>query len=62
MLGCPQFYAPYYQKTIYPPNTFLKDGPVEVMLEEKHLACFREAKENLKKCYDYYHGDEQGVR
>jgi len=53
-----ELYAPYYNQTIYPPNTFLKDGPVEVMLEEKHLGRFRQAKENLKNCYDSYHEDD----
>ena len=49
-----ELYAPYYQQPIYPANTFLRDGPVEELLDEKQQNYFNQAKENLKNCHHYY--------
>jgi len=49
-----ELYAPYYSQPIYPANTFLKDGPLEEMLEERQRNYFDQARENLKKCYHFY--------
>ena len=49
-----ELFAPYYSKPIYPPNTFIHDGPIEELLDEQQLGYFNRAKENLKKCQDFY--------
>ncbi|MEW6141842.1 MAG: nitrilase-related carbon-nitrogen hydrolase [Chloroflexota bacterium] len=49
-----ELYAPYFSKTIYPPNTFLKHGPVEETLNEVQCGYFNQAVENLNNCQDYY--------
>ncbi|MFC1969492.1 nitrilase-related carbon-nitrogen hydrolase [Chloroflexota bacterium] len=49
-----ELYAPYYSKTIYPPNTFLDDGPIEQVLDENQLKFFKQAGENLQQCQDFY--------
>jgi len=49
-----ELYAPYYNQPIYPANTFLHDGPIEQILEDKQRGYFNQAKENLKKCHHFY--------
>ncbi len=49
-----ELYAPYYSQPIYPANTFLRDGPVEELLDERQRGYFNQAKENLKKCQHFY--------
>ena len=55
-----EMFAPYYAKTIYPPNTFSNDGPIDELLNEKHLRIYEQAVENMKKSYDYYTEEEVG--
>jgi len=49
-----ELYAPYYSQPIYPANTFLKDGPLEEVLDERQVGYFSQAKENLKKRQHFY--------
>jgi len=49
-----ELYAPYYSGTIYPPNTFLKNGPIEATLDEMQRGYFNQAAENLAKRQDFY--------
>lgn len=49
-----ELYAPYYSQPIYPANTFLRDGPIEELFDERQGGYFNQAKENLKKCQDFY--------
>lgn len=54
-----ELYVPYYSQTIYPPNTFLRQGPIDNLLDEGHLGRIEQAKANLLKCADSY--KETGV-
>jgi predicted amidohydrolase len=49
-----ELYAPYYGKTIYPANTFLRNGPIAVTLDEAQRGYFNTAVQNLIKCRDFY--------
>ncbi|MFC1969128.1 nitrilase-related carbon-nitrogen hydrolase [Chloroflexota bacterium] len=49
-----ELYAPYYNRTIYPPNTFLDGGAPEELLDEKHRKRLLQAKENLQGFQDFY--------
>lgn len=53
-----ELYAPYYGKTIYPVNTFLRDGPIEEILGEQQQGYFKQAIENFKQCQDFYDESE----
>jgi predicted amidohydrolase len=52
-----ELYAPFYNKPIYPPNQFLRDGAPTTALDEKRRSCIMQTKENLKKLEDYYSED-----
>jgi len=49
-----ELYTPYFSKTVYPPNTFLKHGPIEETLNEAQRKYFNQAADNLNKCLDFY--------
>jgi len=49
-----ELYAPYYNQPIYPANTFIKDGPLEEVLEERHRNYLDQAKENLEKRQHFF--------
>ncbi len=49
-----ELYAPYYNQPIYPANTFLRDGPIEELLNEQQLGYFNKACENVQKLQDFY--------
>jgi len=49
-----ELYAPYYNKSIYPPNTFLEDGPIEKVLDDSHQAHMKKALTNLRGLRDFY--------
>jgi len=49
-----ELYAPYYSQPIYPSNTFLRDGPIEELLNEQQLGYFKQAMGNVKKLQDFY--------
>lgn len=53
-----EVFYPYYEKSIYPPNTFIKDGPIEELLSKRHLGLYDQAVENMKKGYDYYNEED----
>ncbi len=53
-----ELYAPYYSQPVYPANTFLRDGPIEEVLDERQVAYFKKAMDNLKKCEGYYDESE----
>jgi predicted amidohydrolase len=52
-----ELFAPYYAKPIYPSNSF-QDGPIEELMNKRHLKIYDQAVENMKKSYDYY-GEEE---
>lgn len=49
-----ELYTPYYNRTVYPPNSFLESGPIAHNLDDKQQAFFRQAIENLMHCQDFY--------
>jgi predicted amidohydrolase len=49
-----ELYAPWYGKTIYPANTFLKDGPIKATLDNQQVGYFETAMANLEKAQDFY--------
>jgi len=49
-----ELYAPYYSKPIYPSNTYLKEGPIDGLLDKRQLGYFDLAKANLEQCRDFY--------
>jgi predicted amidohydrolase len=49
-----ELYAPYYNQPIYPSNTFLRDGPIEELLNEQQLGYFKQAMQNVKDIQDFY--------
>ncbi len=49
-----ELYAPFYNKPIYPANTFLKYGPVDELMSEKQRGYFKQAMDNLKQQANYY--------
>jgi len=49
-----ELFAPYYARTIYPPNSFLEDGPIQSTLDKRQQALFAEAVRNFSKLEDYY--------
>lgn len=53
-----ELFAPYYANPIYPSNSFTQDGPIEELLDERHLQLYTTALENFKKGYDYYTEDD----
>jgi len=53
-----ELYAPYYNKTIYPPNVFLEGGPFEGTLDTRQKAVYTQAMANLKSCEDFYSEDD----
>lgn len=55
-----ELYAPYYHRTVYPPNTFLEGGPLEHNLDTRQQALFSQALTNLEDCQDYYSETEIG--
>jgi predicted amidohydrolase len=54
-----ELFSPFYSKTIYPPDTFLKDGPVKATLDEQQCGYFEKAMINLGKAHAFY--SENGV-
>jgi predicted amidohydrolase len=53
-----ELYAPYYSKPIYPPNTFLKGGPIQATLDKRQQELFAQAVNNLLKCEDFYYEND----
>ena len=53
-----ELFYPYFSKSVYPPNSFLEDGPIEELLNRKQLQLYEQAVENMKKCYDSYSEEE----
>jgi hypothetical protein len=53
-----ELFAPYYSKTIYPPNTFLKDGPIKSTLDAQQTGYFDQTMLNLEKCQEFYSEDD----
>ncbi len=49
-----ELYAPYYTQPVYPVNTFLRDGPIEELLDDQQLGYFNKACENVKNMQDFY--------
>lgn len=49
-----ELFAPYYAKPIYPANTFSTGGPIEELLDERHLQIYAQAVANMQKGYDFY--------
>jgi len=49
-----ELYAPFYNKPIYPANTFLSEGPIHKTLDDRQQSFFRQAVSNLNQCADYY--------
>ncbi len=53
-----ELFAPFFQRTIYPPNTFLKEGPIEELLDKRHRDLYAEAVTNMRAGYDFYPEDD----
>lgn len=53
-----ELYAPYYNKTIFPPNKVTLEGPMKHSDDESVTRRRNEALSNLKKFYDFYSEDE----
>jgi len=49
-----ELYAPYYNKTIFPPNQVLKVGPIKHMNDETVTKRRMQAVENVLKGHSYY--------
>ena len=49
-----ELYAPYYARTIFPPNKILKEGPLEHVTDPKVLRWKAEATANRAGLYDFY--------
>ena len=44
-----ELYAPYYAQTIFPPNQYLKAGPIQSFMDKRQVEMQRMAMENLQK-------------
>jgi len=53
-----ELFAPYYNRTIFPPNGVLRDGPMQHYGDSSVVRRRDQAVENLKGFHDYYHEDE----
>ena len=49
-----ELYAPYYNKTIYPPNKVLEEGPLSSRSDPKKRKWDQEGRENWRKLWDFY--------
>jgi predicted amidohydrolase len=52
-----ELYAPFYNKPIYPANTYLDPGPPGDHLDDRAMSYFAKAKENLSQLEDFYSED-----
>jgi len=55
-----ELYAPYYNRTIFPPNGVIRDGPMKMNNDEAVTRRREQAVENLKNFHEFY--SEEDVR
>jgi len=53
-----ELYAPYYNKTIFPPNRVLTEGPMKMAHDESVTRRRMEAVQNVINGYDFYSEDD----
>jgi hypothetical protein len=53
-----ELYAPYYARTVYPPNGYFKDGPQQGAFDEIINRRRKQSLANLKGFHDWYREDE----
>lgn len=53
-----EFYRPYYNKTIFPPNMYFEQGPMKHSDDESVTKRRQMAVENYHKMYDFYSEDD----
>jgi predicted amidohydrolase len=53
-----EFYRPYYNKTIFPPNQYFKQGPMEHPDDESVEKRRQMAIDNYRKMWDFYSEDD----
>ena len=49
-----ELYAPYYNKTNYPQNKVLEEGPLSSRSDPKKRKWDQEGRENWRKLWDFY--------